>query len=221
MRWACWWRGSTPSRPCSSPIIPRYYPQSPGRPGVSQDLRFLRLRSPTGCRPGAHGAPQIAEILQRPEHRDRTYDPQDVDRRADEVFDLFNEAWAPNWGHVPLTRRQFDEMFEMVKPCLRQGMAFVRRMTTGWPASAIVLPDLNPLVRKFNGRLTLWEKLRLLYEAKYQPITKVRALVLGVGQRYQRRRLHQALILRSYIDLVKPHALRVLDLSLIPDNLKH
>ena len=40
------------------------------------------------------------------------YDPKEVDRRADEVFELFNTAWAPNWGHVPLTRRQFDAAAE-------------------------------------------------------------------------------------------------------------
>jgi GNAT superfamily N-acetyltransferase len=43
-----------------------------------------------------------------------TYNPKEVDRRADEVFELFNTAWGPNWGHVPLTRRQFDEMLAMV-----------------------------------------------------------------------------------------------------------
>ena len=68
---------------------------------------------------------RYADIMRGQDIEMVTYNPKEVDRRADEIFHLFNTAWAPNWGHVPLTRRQFDEMFEMVKPCLRPGMAYV------------------------------------------------------------------------------------------------
>ena len=150
-----------------------------------------------------------------------TYDPKEFERRADEVFHLFNEAWEPNWGHVPLTRRQFDEMFEMVKPCLRRELAYVLLDQGRLAGFGIGLPDLNPLLQKLNGRLNLWDKLRLLYWAKYRPIHKVRALVVGISQPYQRRYLHLALILRSYIYLVKHTPCEMADLSLIPANLKH
>jgi GNAT superfamily N-acetyltransferase len=150
-----------------------------------------------------------------------TYDPKQFDRRANEVFQLFNKAWEPNWGHVPLTRRQFDDLLEMVKPCLRSEMAHILLDHDRLAGFGIALPDLNPLIQKFNGRLTLWGKLRLLYWAKYRPVRKIRALVVGIGQPYQRRYLHLALILRSYIYLVRHTPCEMADLSLIPANLKH
>ena len=150
-----------------------------------------------------------------------TYNPKELDRRADEIFQLFNTAWGPNWGHVPLTRRQFDDLLEMIKPCLRPGLAFGFLDCNRLAGFSIVLPDLNPLIQKFNGRFTLWDKLRLLYEAKYRTVRKVRAMVLGISQPYQLRRLHHALILRSYIDLVKNTPCDFADLSLVPANLKH
>jgi GNAT superfamily N-acetyltransferase len=150
-----------------------------------------------------------------------TYNPKELDRLADEIFHLFNEAWEPNWGHVPLTRGQFDDLLKMIKPCLRPGLAFGFLDGNRLAGFSIILPDLNPLVQKFNGQLTLWGKLRLLYEAKYRSVRKVRALVLGISQPYQRRRLHHALILRSYINLVKNTPCDNADLSLIPANLKH
>jgi GNAT superfamily N-acetyltransferase len=150
-----------------------------------------------------------------------TYNPKELDRRADEIFQLFNTAWEPNWGHVPLTRRQFDDLLAMIKPCLRPGLSFGFLDGNQLVGFSIVLPDLNPLIRKFNGRFTLWDKLRLLYEAKYRTVHKVRAMVLGISQPYQRRRLHHALIIRSYINLVKNTPCEFADLSLIPANLKH
>jgi hypothetical protein len=44
--------------------------------------------------------------------------------------------------------------------------------------------------------------------------------VVGISQPYQRRRLHLALILRSYIYLVKHTPCQMADFSLIPENLK-
>ena len=79
----------------------------------------------------------------------------------------------------------------MVKPCLRPGLAYAFLDNDRLAGFGIILPDLNPLIQKFNGRFTLWDKLRLLYGAKYQTVRKVRALVLGISQPYQRRRLHQ------------------------------
>jgi len=150
-----------------------------------------------------------------------TYNPKELDRRADEIFHLFNESWEPNWGHVPLTRGQFDDILELVKPCLRPGLAYGFLDNDRLAGFSIILPDLNPVVRKLNGRLTLWGKLRLLYEAKYRSVRKVRAMVLGISQPYQRRRLHHALIARSYINLVKHTPCEMADISLIPANLKH
>jgi len=164
---------------------------------------------------------RYADIMRGQDFKIVNYDPKEVDGRADEVFELFNTAWAPNWGHVPLTRRQFDDMFEIVKPCLRLGMAYVLLDGDQTAGFCISLPDLNPLIRKLNGRLTLWGKLRLLYWAKYRPVHKARALVVGISQPYQRRHLHLAMVLRTYIHLVKHTPCDFCDLSLIPSNLKH
>jgi hypothetical protein len=161
------------------------------------------------------------EILDGQDIEVVTYDPKQVDRRADEVFQLFNTEWEPNWSHVPLTRRQFNDMLEMVKPCLRPEMAYVLLDHDRVVGFGIGLPDLNPLIRKLNGRLNLWGKLRLLYWAKYRPVRKIRAMVVGISQPYQKRYLHLALLLRSYIYLVKHTPCEMADLSLVPANLKH
>ena len=163
---------------------------------------------------------RYAEIMHGQSVEIVTYNPKQVDRRADEIFQLFNEAWEPNWGHVPLTRRQFDDLLKMVKPCLRPELAYVLLDQDRMAGFGISLPDLNPLIKEFNGRLTFWGKLRLLYWAKYRPIHKLRAMVVGISQPYQRRRLHLALILRGYIYLAKHTPCEMADFSLIPANLK-
>ncbi len=164
---------------------------------------------------------RLEEILTNQKVTLAPYNPRELQKRAEEVFHLFNEAWSVNWGHVPLTRRQFDHLLREVKPLLRPG--FVSMLLDGdkLVGFGIVIPDLNPLVQQFNGRLTLWGKLRLLYAAKFAPVHKVRAMVIGIAQPYQLKKLNYAIILKTYIYAVKHTPLAFADFSLIPANLRH
>lgn len=199
---------------------PPYYPQFLEELGFRKTFDFYALRLTQRFELAPLEA-KIAEILEGQNLRLVPLDLRDLDRRREEVYELFNEAWSSNWCHIPLTRKQFDGFYEELKPLLRPNL--VRLLLDGdkLVAFSIVLPDLNPLVQKFNGKLSLWNKLRLLYAAKYQPVKKVRALVLGVRQPYQGRKLHHALILKSYVDGARGTPCEFVDLSLIPENLKH
>ena len=147
--------------------------------------------------------------------------PGELTRRAEEIYQLFNEAWSRNWGHVPLTRRQFQDFLDQIKILLRPQLVNLVLDHDRLVGFAISLQDINPLIQKLNGRLSLWGKLRLLYEAKYKPIHKLRALVIGVSQPYQRRKLHNAMILFKHMYLIRHTHCKVVDFSLIPENLRH
>jgi hypothetical protein len=84
-----------------------------------------------------------------------------------------------------------------------------------------VLPDLNPLVQQLDGRLSPWDKLRLLYHAKFAPVHKLRAMVLGIAQPYQLKRLHHAIMLKIWIYIAQRTSCEFIDYSLIPENLRH
>jgi hypothetical protein len=63
--------------------------------------------------------------------------------------------------------------------------------------------------------------LRLIYEAKFRPLKKARVLLLGVRRPYQGKLLHHALILRTYLHMVKTTSCEVCDCSLIVESLAH
>lgn len=162
---------------------------------------------------------RLGDILSRQKLELTSLKPRELSRRASEVYELFNEAWNPNWGHVPLTPRQFQALFHDLKPLLRPDLVNLILNGDRLVAFSIAVPDLNPTIKKLNGRLTLGGRLRLLYAAKFQPLRKVRALVLGVLQPYQHRRLHHAMIIRTYLNVLRYPTSEMCDLSLVPENL--
>jgi len=145
--------------------------------------------------------------------------PRDLVGRAEEVLEIFNESWDDNWGHIPLTKRQFQDVFRELRPLLRPELIDLIMDGDRIAAFIITIPDLNPSIQKLNGHLPVWSKLRLFYEAKFKPVTKIRTLLLGVRKSYQRRRLHHALILSSYVRIARQPTAKVCDCSLIPEQL--
>lgn len=163
----------------------------------------------------------LKSILNRQSLVMTTFRSQDLDKWADDICDLFNEAWAPNWGHVPFTKQQFNTFMKELKPLLRPSLVNLLLDNNRLVAFNVVIPDPNPLIQSFNGRFTLWHKLRLLYAGRFGTIHKVRGLVLGVLRPYQTQRLHHALIMRTYLNIVQQTQCKTCDLSLIPETLGH
>ncbi len=150
----------------------------------------------------------------------RSPNPGEIIERSWELCDIFNEAWSSNWGHIPFTRRQFADIFSKLRPILRRDL--IRVIFDGDKLAAFIvnIPDLNPSIQKLNGRLYPWDQARLLYEARFKPLRKVRTLLLGVRREYQRRLLHHPLILSTYLHLLQYRDGEACDCSLVPEQLQ-
>jgi len=146
---------------------------------------------------------------------------RDFSSRVDEVMEIFNESWDGNWGHVPFTRREFHHIFRQLRPILKPDMIHLVLDGGRIVAFVVNIPDLNPAVQKLKGRMTPWGMLRLLYEARFKALKRARVLLLGVRRPYQGKLLHHALILRTYLHMVKTTSCEVCDCSLIVESLAH
>ena len=142
--------------------------------------------------------------------------------RAPEVLHMFNTLWAKNWGHVPLTERQFGDIFTQLKPILRPELVNFIEEDGKILAFSIVAPDINHTLHKTRGNLNWFNMLRLFYDCRIAPLKAARAVIMGVEKSHQWRKLHHALILNMMITLLhwrteKNHLW--CDCSLIPESL--
>lgn len=164
---------------------------------------------------------EALDLMQRGGLTMRMPSPAEVLRRSGEILDLFSEAWEGNWGHVPFTPRQFKVILGELRPLLRADL--IRLVLDGARivAFTITIPDLNPLIRRFDGRLSLWNMLRLYRAAQWAPLKRVKTVLLGVKPAFRNRRLHDAMILDTYAHLVRTQpGLEQCDCSLICEQLR-
>ncbi|MGB5716050.1 MAG: N-acetyltransferase, partial [Gammaproteobacteria bacterium] len=107
--------------------------------------------------------------------------------------ELFNDAWAGNWGFVPFTREEFDELGRNLVRLVDENFIQIASVD-GKPAAMIVaLPNLNEAARDLDGRLLPLGWLKLLWRVKQHKLKTARVTLMGVRQEYQKSALGIAL----------------------------
>ena len=132
----------------------------------------------------------------------RDGDMSRYDEELKEFFDIFNDAWADNWGFIPFTdedaRFAAKEMKMLVAPhrcriCHYKGepVAFM-----------IVLPDVNDLIKDFKGKLFPFNIFKLLWRIKMKYPERVRVPLMGV-RRHMQGTLHGACMVFMMIETIR------------------
>jgi GNAT superfamily N-acetyltransferase len=111
---------------------------------------------------------------------------------------VYHECWKDNWGFVPTTEEEEKELAKNLLPILEAEFAFFMYHKGELAGICLFLPDFNPLLKRFDGKLglsALYKK--FMYESE---ITGFRALLFGIKKQYRQMGL-PLLALKYLIDL--------------------
>jgi hypothetical protein len=96
---------------------------------------------------------------------------------------IYNESWSANWGFVPLTEEEMGDIQKNVKSFVDPDLVFYVYYGDEPAAVCVIFPDINPLLKRFNGRIGPLGLLKaLLYQRE---IKGVRLLMFGVKEKYR------------------------------------
>lgn len=98
---------------------------------------------------------------------------------------VYNQAWAPNWGFIPMTDEEIDNLAKELKPLVEDSLVVFAEVEGKTVAFALVMLDYNELIKDFNGRLLPFNFIQLFTQRK--KIKWARVLTLGIIPEYQKR----------------------------------
>jgi len=152
----------------------------------------IDLRVPLGDR--------VTRVAQRVAQRQgvvvRTLDMKAFDRDLASLCEIYRAAWIDNWGFVPPTDAEIRQLAIDLKPVIEPELVVFAEVQGRPVGCAIVLPDINQVLKRMNGRLLpfgLWYFLR-----RRAIVTQGRLLLLGVVPGLQRTGLYPLLIVEIY-----------------------
>ena len=115
---------------------------------------------------------------------------KDFDSEVEKVKYVYNKAWEPNWGFIPMTDEELDAMAKDLKPLAEPSLVLFGEIKNKLVGFALVLPDYNEIFKSMNGKLFPFNFIKLL--TRKRKIKKCRIITLGIIPEYQKKGLDAA-----------------------------
>ena len=141
---------------------------------------------------------KIAERLtNKPEYSFEHFDFRQLDKHAADFAEVFNTAWASfKKDFEPLSIDYVRKFITDAKAILEEKFIWLAYYEKRPIAIYLMIPDVNQIFKSFNGKLNLWNKLRLLYMVKTNKMTRAKGILMGVIPEFQNRGIESAFILK-------------------------
>ncbi len=105
-------------------------------------------------------------------------------KEAEGLYLIYNDAFEDHWGFLPFTKEEFVFMANDMKFIMDKDLVYKIYVNDECAGFILALPNLNEAVRKIkNGRLSLWNGLKLLYYKR--KIKWVKVMVVAILKKYQ------------------------------------
>jgi hypothetical protein len=129
--------------------------------------------------------------------RDMRFD--DWDAEVLRTLEVYNDAWEKNWGFVPVGREEYLHIARDLKMVLEPGLPIIAEVNGEPVAFVITMLDVNPVLKKLDGRLFPFGIVRLLWDLKVRKVVKGgRLILLGIKSAYRGQGIDTLLFLATH-----------------------
>ena len=179
------------------PYNPRYYPSLLEGVGLkkAKDLYAYLLEESTFHKDRLF---RITERLVKKEPKLRIR-PINLRRFGEElkiIKEIYNHAWSKNWGFVPLTEAEIDDLGKNLKPLVVPDIVLFSYWEEEPVGFSVSLPDYNQILKRLNGKLGLLGIPKFLYFSR--KIRTIRVMLLGVKHAFQKRGVEGLLYIETF-----------------------
>jgi GNAT superfamily N-acetyltransferase len=134
----------------------------------------------------------ISRIETRTDWRARHLRLSSLEHEMEIIRQIYNEAWADNWSFVHISSEEMVHAAKMLKPILKPEYGHIIEVDGVPAAFAVIVPDINPLVRSVNYSLTPFNFLKFLIGLR--KIRQGRLMMLGVRKEFRNRGFELVLV---------------------------
>ncbi len=126
-----------------------------------------------------------ARVMKRnPNIELRPADMKTFDEDIKLFWDLYNDAWERNWGHIFMSEEEFMFSAKNLKSVIDPSLVWYAFIDGELAAACVTLPDYNQVAKKMNGRIFPFGWWHFLTGRK--KIDHLRVFILGVRRKFQK-----------------------------------
>jgi hypothetical protein len=162
---------------------------------------------------------KIADWLsRRPGYTFQHFEFRNKEKYVKDIVEIYNSTWSVfKEDFTPLDPTFLTESLEKAKLIIDEKLIWFAYFNDRPIAFFVLLPDLNQILKHFNGKLSLWNLMRFAYFKATHKMNRMRAVVGGVHPTYQNSGVESAIFLQLYKVFIKKPWFKELELSWVGD----
>ena len=125
-------------------------------------------------------------IAKKPGYTFKHLDFKEIDNFVKDFCTVYDAAWSLHEHYKPLDPEDIHDFISNSKAILDPEMIWFAYHNDVPIAMFAMVPDINQILRKLNGKLDLLGILKFLYYKKKKIMTRTRILMMGIDTKYQR-----------------------------------
>ena len=125
-------------------------------------------------------------IAKKPQYRFEHFNFKETDKYVADFCKVYDGAWASHEHYKPLDPDDIRDFINESKAILDPEMIWFAYHENEPIALFVMIPDINQILRKLNGKLNIWGILKFLYYKNTKTMTRTRILIMGMVEKFQR-----------------------------------
>ena len=148
-------------------------------------------------------------VLANPDYQIKDMCGVDLAEAAEQLRTIYNKAWSLFTGVKEMTKEEAQKLMRTLKPIIDPHLIYFAYHKGEAVGFFVMVPDLNCIIGKFNGKFGLWQKLRLLWNLKIRKsCNRAFGIIFGITPEFQGKGIESAImahILETYIKRGRSH----------------
>ena len=159
-----------------------------------------------------------AWLSKRPGYSFRHFQSKNKDKYVKDIVSIYNATWSVfKEDFTPLGEEFLNESLNKAKLFIDEELIWFAYFNEKPIAFFILFPDLNQILKYFNGNLNIWNMIRFAYFKVTHKMSRLRAIVGGVHPSYQNSGVESAIFLQLYTVFKRKPWFKELELSWVGD----
>lgn len=137
---------------------------------------------------------KVAEwVAKKPQFSFRHFTWAEKDKFIDDFATVYDNAWRFHEHFKPIDKDDLRDFLVSSKLLIEEKFIWFAYHNDEPIALFVMVPDVNQILAKLNGKLNFWNILKLLWYRKRKTMTRTRSLIIGISPKYQRSGIEAAI----------------------------
>ena len=156
-------------------------------------------------------------IANKPDYTFIHFENKRFEKFAKDFQEIYNDAWSEFDDFTPMELETLKQSFREMKPIVDEKIIWFAYHNDEPIAFILAVPDINVLLRSFNGKLNWWNKIRFFLKLKTTTIDRIRFIVMGCKTKYQNKGIESGLIKKLQVEVLPRNTIKEAELAWVGD----